>query len=284
MEEQSKNDASLRQPRFLRSFLHSPRASKRRQLVVFFSILLLAVGASLLTFANRGVFAPGKWTLVWGDEFRGASLDRDKWTIRDEAGKYNHELEYYVPSEVAVKSGTLSISSHRQRYKDHLYTSGAIETKGKFFFLYGRAEMYARFPRGSGVWPAFWLLPEDRSWPPEIDVAELLGQEPSVVHMTNYWGTVQDHPLNSGTYAGPDFSQGWHTYRVDWEPSMIRWYVDDVQLFASEKGVPDKPMYLILNTAVGGDFPGKPDTATPFPQKFEIRYIRIWQRQKSNLL
>lgn len=264
-----------------RSLLARSAERNRSLIIIVLCIIGILLGlAAVCLLANP---SQGKWVLAWSDEFRGTSLDATKWTIRDEPGKYNHELEYYVPNEVAVKNGTLSISSHHQQYKDHLYTSGAIETKGKFFFLYGRVEMCARFPRGRGVWPAFWLLPEDRSWPPEIDVAELLGQEPSVVHMTNYWGTVQDHPLNSGIYAGPDLSEGWHTYRVEWEPGLIRWSVDGVQRFASEKGVPDKPMYLILNTAVGGDFPGRPDAATPFPQKYEIRYINVWQRQKSNL-
>jgi len=252
---------------------HKLLSNKGWYLLAVLGIILAATTATFLA-----TYPVRKWVMVWDDEFRGTRLDAAKWSVRDEAGKYNHELEYYAPTQVAVQNGTLRITSQRRLYKGHPYTSGAIETKGKFFFLYGRAEVCARLPYGRGVWPAFWLLPEDRSWPPEIDVMEALGQEPSVVHMTNYWGSAGDHPLNSGTYAGADFSRGWHTYRVDWDPGIIRWYVDGVQRFASTDGVPDRPMYLILNTAVGGDFPGSPDATTPFPQRYEIRYVRVWQR------
>ncbi len=241
------------------------------------SVLGVMLVAMVVTFLTTS--PTKKWVVVWDDEFSGTKLDATKWGTRDEAGKYNHELEYYAPAQVAVQNGTLSITSQRRPYKRYPYMSGAVETKGKFFFLYGRAEVCARLPRGKGVWPSFWLLPEDRSWPPEIDVMEALGQEPSVIHMTNYWGTAGDHTLKSSIYAGSDFSRGWHTYQVDWEPGMIRWYVDGVQRFASTNGVPDKPMYLILNTAVGGDFSGSPDATTPFPQRYEIRYVRVWQQR-----
>jgi beta-glucanase (GH16 family) len=258
-------------------------ASRRlsRPLVLAGAALALVVGG-LITATLRGripaAFPAGKWQLAWSDEFSGSSLDRAKWNVRDEAGKYNHELQYYAPDGVAVRAGCLRLNSQRRLYARRFYTSGAVDTKGKYFFLYGRVEVRARLPRGQGVWPACWLLPEDGSWPPEIDVMELLGQEPTALHMTNYWGTLADHHLNSGLYIGPDFSQGWHTYAVEWEPGGIRWYVDGTQEFISTEGVPDKPMYLILNTAIGGDFAGSPVKSTPLPQHYDIDYVRVWQR------
>lgn len=255
---------------------------KRLSLLTLSCVVLILVAATLLTTTLRSRIsaAPpaGKWQLAWSDEFSGTGLDRAKWSVRDEAGKYNHELQYYAPDEVAVRAGCLHLNSQQRPRAGRLYTSGAVDTKGKYFFLYGRVEMRARLPRGRGVWPACWLLPEDRSWPPEIDVMELLGQEPTALHMTNYWGTVADHHLNSGLYDGPDFSQGWHTYALEWEPGLIRWYVDGSQEFISTEGVPDKPMYLILNTAIGGDFAGSPDKSTPLPQRYDIDYVRVWQR------
>jgi beta-glucanase (GH16 family) len=215
---------------------------------------------------------------VWSDEFNGIRLGPAKWNVRDEAGKYNHELQYYSPDEVTLGDGCLRLSSRRRQLGGRRYTSGAVDTKGKYFFLYGRVEVRARLPHGQGVWPACWLLPEDRSWPPEIDVMELLGQDPTALHMTNYWGTVADHRLNSGLYEGPDFSGAWHTYAMEWEPDRIRWYVDGIQEFVSTEGVPNKPMYLILNTALGGDFAHAPDRTTPFPQEFDVDYVRVWQR------
>ena len=244
----------------------------------------LLLGSVIVASINRrGASSTGRWTLVWGDEFNAAGLDAAKWTARDEAGRYNHEMQYYAPNEVVVRDGCLRLSSHRRPWGHCLYTSGAVDTKAKYFFLYGRVEVRARLPRGQGIWPACWLLPEDRSWPPEIDVMELLGHEPRTLHMTNYWGPPATPRLNSGLYAGPDFSQDWHTYSMVWEPNRIRWYVDGVQKFVSTKGVPHKPMYLILNTAVGGDFPGSPDKTTPFPQRYDIDYVRVWQHPADGL-
>lgn len=220
---------------------------------------------------------PG-WVLTFDDEFNGDTIDAAKWNPEDWASTRNHELQYYAPDEVSVSHGCLRLNSQPRDYKGRHYTSGAANTKGKFSQLYGRFEMRAKLPATKGIWPAFWMLPAGGGWPPEIDIMELIGHKPNTVYMTNHWGTAKDHKQNGSPFVGPDFSADFHTFAVEWEKGEIRWYVDGEQRFKSTQGAPDKPFYLLVNTAVGGDWPGKPDTTTVFPQVYEIDYIRAYQR------
>src|SRR5690242_15236708 len=152
----------------------------------------------------------------------------------------------------------------------HDYTSGMISSFGHFAQQYGYFEIRAKFPAGKGYWPAFWLLPADKTWPPEIDVLEILGHEPDKVYLTNHWQTAEKHESVGDSYKGPDFSADYHTFAVDWEPNEIVWYVDGVERFRSKQGVPAMPMYIIANLAVGGDWPGNPDATTKFPGNMDI--------------
>jgi beta-glucanase (GH16 family) len=208
-------------------------------------------------------------------------LDSAKWNNVFDARGYNGELQLYTPANVWVEDGHLRIESRRESIsyqgQQYAYTSGRVDTNGKFSQMYGRFEVRARLPMTRGVWPAHWLLPAT-SWPPEIDIMELLGHDPTTVYLSNHWGTPADHGLLMLHYTGPNFAADFHTFVVEWEPSTIRWLVDGVVRASTTDHIPAVPMYLILNTAIGGTFPAYPDASTVLPQVHDIDYVRVYRR------
>jgi len=156
------------------------------------------------------------------------------------------------------------------------YTSGMVAGKAPSAFQYGYAEARVRVPIGQGLGPAFWLLPQDGSWPPEIDILEILGHIPRTVYLS--YRTVDS---NSQTiYMGPDFSADWHVFAVNWEPTAMVWYIDGVERkrYTSVPEITDKALNLYLTLAVGGNFPGPPNSSTHFPADLLVDYVRVWQR------
>ena len=246
---------------------------------------------------------PG-WTLVWHDEFDGSTLDLKKWNVLLREQSKHDELQYYVPDEVWVEDGVLRIRSARRDYGEQHYTSGRLDTSGKFAPVYGRFEIRGKLPGGKGMWPAYWLYPQNRDWAmerlmgeavaagqersipearpwySEIDIMEYLGHEPGVIYGTLHYRTFKgESKSSSGTlHADVDFSKDFHVYALEWEPDSIRWYVDDRLIHATVAGIPHAPHYIILNTAVGGQWPGNPDSTTVFPQFHDIDYVRVYQR------
>ncbi|MBV9406336.1 MAG: glycoside hydrolase family 16 protein [Acidobacteriaceae bacterium] len=162
---------------------------------------------------------------------------------------------------------------------NYRYTSGLITSQHSFSQLYGVFEIKARMPNGRGLWPAFWLLPVDHSWPPEIDVLEVLGHEPTVLHTNAHSKASGKHTDTPTVVHVPDTSATFHTYAVDWEKDEIKWYFDGVEVaHASTPADMHKPMYLLANLAVGGNWPGNPDASTQFPAVFAIKWIRAYRR------
>ena len=252
-------------------------------------VLLLFVAACQpaqpTTFADLPSM-PG-WKLVFSDEFEGDKLNEAKWNtcypwVEADGGctnSGNHELEWYQPDEVFVENSLLRLRAQRRSLKTGFpYTSGMVTTHGKFAFQYGYIEARLKVPAGKGMWPALWILPEDGHWPPEVDVLEILGHDTKQVYTTQHY-TLQgsDHQSRGSSYSGPDFAADFHTFALLWEPRALTWYVDGVERFFVEENIPDEPFYLLANLAVGGDWPGSPDEATPFPGFYEIDYIRIFQ-------
>jgi beta-glucanase (GH16 family) len=228
---------------------------------------------------------PG-WKLTFHDEFDGASLDLTKWNPQDPWGRVrNNELQAYVKDAFAVRDGTLRIVGEKRaaEYGGAMrqYTSGMTTTYGKFAQKYGWFEIRCRVPKGNGLWPAFWMLPETLGWPPEIDIMENLGQEPSVVHFTNHFtGPDGKHgSKGSGKLATPDLSADFHTYAVEWTAEAIVWYFDGVEKFRSTEGVPQQAMYLLVNLAIGGSWPVPPDATTVWPASFDVDYVRAYARE-----
>ena len=255
------------------------KASSTQWLVLVLGSFLVCRGSAAEEKADR----PG-WQLTFDDEFNGSGLDLQKWTPSDPWGhERNHELQAYVKDAFDVQEGVLHIQARKQQAfysgKQRDFTSGMMTTRGKFSQRYGRFEIRCRVPKGKGMWPAFWLLPDSPQWPPEIDALEILGHEPNKVYLTQHFRDAQGkHGSHGGSWVGPDFSAGFHEFAVEWSPQAIVWFVDGVERFRSEKDIPDGKMYVLVNLAVGGDWPGAPDEATQFPADFAVDYVRVYQR------
>jgi beta-glucanase (GH16 family) len=203
----------------------------------------------------------------------------------------NGEQEWYINSNYAataavkpwtVSNGVLSITaapadpSIQSLINGYKYTSGQINTSQSFSQTYGYFEMRAQLPAGQGMWPAFWLMPENGSWPPELDAMEVLGNDPTKLYTTAHYGSNNSQDQGSAVVA--DMSQGYHTYGVDWEPDYITWYFDGKEVYkAPTPSDMNTPMYMIANLAVGGYWPGNVNSSTPFPATMKIDYIRAYQ-------
>jgi beta-glucanase (GH16 family) len=249
---------------------------------------LLAFALVLTSVSSGNSGQPDKpgWQLTFHDEFDGKALDLDKWNPTDPWGRErNHELQAYVTNAFEVKGGILSIRARKGEAfysgKQRSFTSGMMSTYRKFSQRYGRFEIRCRVPKGKGMWPAFWLLPEPLGWPPEIDVLEILGHQPNKAYLTHHFRDAQKkHGSHGGSWSGPDFSATFHDFAVEWSPKAIAWFIDGVERFRSEKSIPQEKMYMLVNLAVGGDWPGAPDEKTPLPAAFKVDYVRVYQRNQ----
>lgn len=202
----------------------------------------------------------------------------------------NLELEWYEARNVTIANGiaNLTADSHPQT-KSHPYTSGMIQTGGTlstkptFAFRYGYAEIRAKLPKGAGMWPAFWLVQANRQWPPEIDIMEWQGVDPTTDVVTTHWKDASgNQQSSSGVNTGVNLWQAYHTYAADWEPNAITWYFDGkpIKRFGEKRWIPNKPMVVIANLAIGGWEKGQlTPHANDFPATFAIDCIRIWNHK-----
>ncbi len=245
------------------------------------------------------------WKLVWADEFNaedGTQADLSKWVMETGGNGWgNDELEYYTarPENSFQQGGNLVIKAVQEEFTGpdgvtRDYTSARLKTQGKFTQKYGRFEARIKIPRGQGIWPAFWMLGDDitkKGWPKcgEIDIMENIGKEPSTVHGTIHGPGYSGAGGLSAPYPLADdqrFADDFHVYAVEWEKKAIRFYVDD-HLYATRtpselpkgtKWVYNHPFFIVLNVAVGGGWPGNPDTTSVFPQTMLVDYVRVYKR------
>jgi serralysin len=243
--------------------------------------------------------APTGWKLTFADEFDTLNLSR--WESRfGEGNRFlggQGEKEIYVDptykgdtqtplglNPFSVRNGVLTIRADRPdplirgHLEGQLYTSGLLTTRHSFSQRYGYFSMRARFPLGRGLWPAFWLLPSDRSWPPEIDVVEILGDQPTTLYATVHMvGPNHEHIKVGFNPSVDDVTSGFHSYGALWSPAFVAWYFDGKRVaYTAELRDMDKPMYILINLAVGGDWPGQPDATTKFPADMQIDYVRAY--------
>ena len=243
--------------------------------------------------------------LTWSDEFDGPAgqgPDDSKWTheVNGDGGG-NQELQYYTNSRsnsALDGQGHLVITARKENPSNYncwygrcQYTSARLVTKGKFDQKYGRFEARIKIPRGQGVWPAFWMLGNDIyrvSWPQcgELDIMENVGKEPNKVHGTLHGPGYSGGSGLTSTFDSPNgrpFADDFHIYRADWYADRIEFSVDG-RVFSrrtpgdtrGNKWVFDHPFFVILNLAVGGQWPGSPDQSTQFPQTMVIDYVRAY--------
>ncbi len=247
------------------------------------------------------------WKLTWSDEFNGAdgsAADSSKW-IHDTGGNGfgNQEYEYYTDGtqNAVVTGGNLVITAATNTNSAYTcsypssgnvckYTSARLLTKGKFSQKYGRFEARIQIPEGQGIWPAFWMMGVNGQWPScgEIDVMENVGKEPSINHGSLHMpasGSTSDSQL-TGMYTlpgGAKLGDAFHIYAVEWSASAINFYVDDMlyetqtpQTATNRTWEFDQAFYILLNVAVGGQWPGAPDSTTTFPQTMKVDYVRVY--------
>ncbi len=238
---------------------------------------------SLLTFISQA-----QWTMIWNDEFDGPTLDNTKWT-KDIGGWGfgNNESQYYTdsPTNLSVSNGELIITARDEQFQTNEYTSAKIITKGKFQMHYGKIEARLKAPMGKGLWPAFWMLGtniDQVSWPRcgEIDVMEHINNN-TKINGTAHWDNVGHNYM--GGVIDADVTE-FHTYAVIWDSLAIKWYMDETLYFqlniANGVNGTDEfqfPFYLLLNLAVGGNWPGYPDATTVFPAEMAVDYVRVYE-------
>jgi len=273
-------------------YIPLPTLPRDRRCVILFSrnTAFLAAAAAAASFPAPllagPVIAPGWGYPVFQDNFDGGSINQGVWQVANWAGANNNESQYYHPGQVSVSGGALHLRADRDPNWSfgREFNSGLVRTWEEW--SYGRVEVRARVPYGQGFWPAIWLLPRTAPWPAggEIDIMEARGDLPWRISSALHWGwDVNSHQYVSQIYeSGANFTEGYHTYAVEWEVGTVRFYVDGVQhytLYEPAVGIPGTPKSIVLNLAVGGDYSGYPDWTTPFPSQFDIDYVRVWQRQ-----
>ncbi len=238
------------------------------------------------------------WQLVWEDEFDGPAgqmLDASKWNYDigrgpNNDGWGNQELQTYTDNTDNVSldgEGNLVITARSAG----TFTSGRITTKGKFEQAYGRFEAKIKTPYGPGIWPAFWMLGNDIDivdWPQcgEIDIMELRGQEPNIIHGSLHGpGYSGGSPITgSFGFVNDRFDVDFHLFAIEWGESFIDFFVDDTLYQrvtpddAPGEWVYDHPFYILLNVAVGGNYVGFPTPDTPFPQTMVVDYVKVYRQ------
>ena len=279
---------------------------------ILFGILLV----SMLSFScsRSKITEKEGWTLVWNDEFSGRKLDTTKWDYQIGTGSQyglngwgNEEAQYYTPENVFVKDGYLVIEAKKEEKEGKSYTSGRVRTMKQdgsplFTTTYGRIEASMSLPEGNGVWPAFWMLSADESygtWPlsGEIDIMESRGRLPNRVYNAIHYGQpwpMQKYTSSMYKFPAGQKTTGFHEYAVEWEPGVIRWFVDGNMYYETsswwtmandavepfEYPAPyDKPFYILLNLAIGGTYdeyrlPNDYD----LPVQMKVDYVRVYEK------
>lgn len=277
------------------------RAAGRMKFAFQVAFILLCLVALACGGSPQAPVPPG-WTLTWSDDFDGATPDPTKWTLETGGNGWgNHELEYYTTraQNAMIQDGNLVITAIKETLKgsdgiSRDYTSARLKTAAHFTQTYGRFEARIKIPRGKGVWPAFWMLGDNidsAGWPTcgEIDIMENIGSEPDKVHGSMHGpGYSGATPLTGiFTLSSGALADDFHVFAVEWESAAVRFYVDDKlyqtrgtqDLPQGTKWVFDHPFFILLNVAVGGDFPGNPDASTTFPQAMLVDYVRVYSRK-----
>lgn len=234
------------------------------------------------------------YTLVWSDEFNGSGLSSD-WTYDLGTGSWgwgNNELQYYKQDNAVVADGILTITAKNETFNTSNYTSSRLKTQGLKSWKYGRIDVRAALPYGQGLWPAIWMLGDNinsAGWPAcgEIDIMELIGgagANDRTVHGTVHWSNSGSHAQYGGskTLASGKFADNFHVFSIVWDANSIHWLLDNVEYHSIDTSPAEmsefrEKFFIILNVAVGGNWPGSPDATTTFPQKMFVDYVRVFQ-------
>ena len=289
------------------------------------SIAILAMSLALVSAAQE---LPG-WKLVWADEFdKGTAPDPAVWNY-EHGFVRNHENQFYTnkrSENVRIENGMLVIEGRKEHFKNDLfreddarfmwfkenvlksgerpwnmaeyaeYTSGSINTRHKKFWQYGRIEVRAKIPVGTGTWPAIWMMGERKGWPAcgEIDIMEHVGKEPLNIYGTIHWlGAKQKKHSSRGAHVTNPTPQttydDFHVYGIEWDEKQIVVFYDNNKYFTYDISLADQedgsnpfrqPHYLLLNLAIGGGWGGPVIDDNAFPAKYYIDYVRVYEKTK----
>ncbi len=247
------------------------------------------------------VSPPPGYELVWRDEFVGTELDRAKWNVEHSTfGDGGNTLHCYVPDSVAVRGGLLVLTGQQGLRtcpggSTREYTSGMVTGEGLATFEEGWFEVRARVPDGRGLWPAIWMSPNSNvygRWPAsgEIDLMEVRGDRPGTarvnVHYLDTLGRRAQNPHDVRASPGSSFSDEFHIFGLRWQHHELVFMVDRLEVhtvanWSTSVGPSDAPFdqdfFFRLNLAIGGNYPGSPDETTPWPARFEIDWVRVFQ-------
>ena len=235
------------------------------------------------------------YNLVWNDEFNGSALSTTDWNYEigtGNGGWGNNELQYYRQENTSVSNGILTIQAKKEFFNASSYTSSRITTQNKQSFQYGRVDIRASLPFGKGLWPAVWMLGDNISsvgWPScgEIDIMELVGggDTDNEVHGTAHWEFNGSRALSGGSnrLSNGTFAHEFHVFSIVWDSQKIEWFRDDIKYKTLDIRPADlsefqNSFFLIFNVAVGGDWPGSPNSLTLFPQYMFVDYVRVFQK------
>jgi beta-glucanase (GH16 family) len=259
-----------------------------RALILILVSLWLPISGAVL-----GQKLPPPWGApVWSDEFEAPQINRRNWTYDTGAGGWgNQELEYYTdrPENSYITNGCLVIEARKESFHGSNYTSARLKTLGLHSWKYGRVEARINLPAGQGVWPAFWMLGENLpevGWPAcgELDIMEHVSSlGPNTIRGSVHGPNDTDA---HGDATTTNLSGQFHVFALEWEPTEIRYYLDDQQYFSATPKtihgpwVFDRPFFILLNLAIGGSWPGPPDATTPFPARMLVDYVRVYQDQR----
>ena len=247
----------------------------------------------VLFFINSFCYAQN-YQLVWFENFSGPQLDQSSWSYESGGNGWgNNELQFYTNRQdnLFIQDSKLIIKANKESYAGKNYTSARIITKGKKFFKYGKIEARIKLPFGKGIWPAFWLLGENFNqvgWPAcgEIDIMEMVGGGigDRTIYGTAHWSHNNSHASYGGqkSISSGIFADDFHIFGIEWTETYIKWFLDGDQYHVIDitpSGLSEfrDIFFVILNVAVGGDWPGSPDATTQFPQQMEVDYIRVFQ-------
>lgn len=265
---------------------------------LFLPLLILALVILLSACSSPVPQSIGPYKLLWNDEFDGSAIKKENWSWAVGGGGFgNNEMQYYTnsPENSRIENGVLIIEALKKKKGGYPYTSAKLQTLGRKEMLYGKIEVRAKLPKGVGSWPAIWMLPVDGKgygigWPDsgEIDLMEHVGFDHGQVHFTVHTAAF-NHKIGthkSGTLTVSDASEAFHTYGIEWEPELIRFYLDEQVAFEFNKTDDDwkkwpfdKTFYLILNLAVGGDWGGTEGIdQKSLPWRMEVDWVRVYQK------
>lgn len=272
------------------------------------TLFLLIISVSIIAQAQpRG----GGWSKIFEDDFNGDTLNLNNWRYHYNWGRTHNHQGYSQDSNVVVSNGTLKlvckptpnnkalawIKSSKGGTMPVNFTTGVITSNSKYNIEYGYIEIKVKMPQQKGVWPAFWMLSRTSGWPPEIDIMEypwLLNQTtaPKQGFMNVHWGSAWNNKTASGGWFGNNIDNGFHVFAVDWSPTRMDFYLDNVLVKSHytptlvNGGIRFKDfysdfknMYMILNFGMGGDWPGVIwNNAGYVETTTEVDYVRVWQR------